>query len=365
MFALFIFLGNGLRENTMKRPNILLITADDLNWNSVGSYGCKTPECTPNIDALAAEGLRFNFGHVTIAVCQPSRGALMTGRYPHKSGQEGFHFINHRRDVPLLPELLREAGYLNGIIGKAWHSTPRQDFQWDFYEDMEDLGWGRDRELYHGFTRQFLAMAGDQGKPFFLMANTHDPHRPFHGNDADLYGKDGITYPPPSRVYAAEEVEVPGFLPDIPEVRWEIAEYASSVRRCDDVVGRILDALKETGMYDSTLIMFLSDNGMAFPFSKTNCYLHSTKTPWIVRWPGQVTPGTVNQEHFISGIDFLPTVLEAIGHTAPEGVDGTSFLSVLRNQKSRSRNRVFTQFHQTAGLRTRISRSMDQRTTRW
>lgn len=345
----------------MQRPNILLITADDLNWNSVGSYGCTTPECTPNIDALAADGLRFNHGHITIAVCQPSRGALMTGRYPHKSGQEGFHYINHRRDVPLLPELLREAGYLNGIMGKAWHSTPRQDFHWDFYEDMEELGWGRNKELYHGFARQFLAMARDQDKPFFLMANTHDPHRPFHGNDADLFGQDGITYPPPSRVYAPEEVEVPGFLPDIPKVRREIAEYASSVRRCDDVVGRILDALKEAGVYDNTLIMFLSDNGMAFPFSKTNCYLHSTKTPWIVRWPGQVAPGTVDTEHFINGIDFLPTVLDVVGHPVPAGVDGTSFLPVLQNRKSAPRDRVFTQFHQTANRRRYPMRCVQDR----
>ncbi len=101
---------------TSRRPNILLITADDLNWNSVGVYGCKTPECSPNIDALAAEGLRFNYAHVTIAVCQPSRGALMTGRYPHNSGQEGFHFINGC-NVPLLTEELQKAGYHNGIIG--------------------------------------------------------------------------------------------------------------------------------------------------------------------------------------------------------------------------------------------------------
>jgi N-sulfoglucosamine sulfohydrolase len=335
----------------MSRPNIVLITADDMNWNTVGAYGCQTPACTPNIDALAADGMRFNHGHVTIAVCQPSRGALMTGRYPHKSGQEGFHYINNRTDVPLVPEVLREAGYINGIIGKAWHSTPRQDFKWDLYEDMEDLGWGRDKELYHRNTTRLLEMAAEADKPFFLMANSHDPHRPFHGNDAELQGKDGISFPAPSRVYAPEEVEVPGFLPDIPEVRREIAEYASSVRRCDDTVGRILDALKEAGVYENTLIMFLSDNGMAFPFSKTNCYLHSTKTPWIVCWPGQTKKGAVDREHFVSGIDFMATVLEAAGAALPDNVDGRSFLSLLTGGKDSSRQRVFTQFHQTAARR--------------
>lgn len=332
------------------KPNILLITADDLNWNSVGAYGCRTPDCTPNIDALAAAGMRFNHAHVTIAVCQPSRGALMTGRYPHKSGQEGFHHINGS-PVPLLTEALSRAGYLNGILGKVGHSSPKQEFHWDFSRDMPELRWGRDSELYRAFTAEFLSMARAQGKPFFLMANSHDPHRPFHGNDAGLYGKDGITYPPPSRVFDPAEVEVPGFLPDLPEVRREIAEYASSCRRCDDTVGRVIDAIKAAGAYENTLIMFLSDNGMAFPFSKTNCYLHSTKTPWIACWRGRIAPGTVDTAHFINGIDFMPTVLEAAGVAVPAGVDGRSFLPVLMGGRDPRRSRVFTQFHETYGRR--------------
>lgn len=330
----------------MTQPNILLITADDMNWNSVGAYGCQTPECTPNIDALAAAGVRFNYAHITVAVCQPSRGALMTGRYPHRSGQEGFHHINGS-DVPLVTEELRKAGYLVGILGKVGHSSPKQEFRWDCCQDMPELAWGRDAGLYHGFAKQFVETAREAGKPFFLMANAHDPHRPFHGNDAELYGKQGITFPPPSRVYRPEEVEVPGFLPDIPEIRREIAEYASSVRRCDDTVGGIVAALKESGVYDNTLIMFLSDNGMAFPFSKSNCYLHSTKTPWLAVWPGVVGRGVVDNEHFISGVDFMPTALAAAGAPVPAGVDGTSFLSVLRGGRDETRTRVFTQFHET------------------
>lgn len=328
------------------RPNILLITADDMNWNTVGAYGCKTPECSPNIDALAADGVRFNYGHVTIAVCQPSRGALMTGRYPHRSQQEGFHHINHTT-FPLVTDELQKAGYLNGIIGKEWHSTPRRQFPWDFFETMISTCHGRDGSCYEAFTKEFITQAQKEGKPFFLMANAHDPHRPFHGNDDSLYNKGGITYPAPSRVYTPEEVEIPGFLPDIPDVRKEIAEYASSVRRCDDVVGCIMHALKETGVYENTLIMFLSDNGMAFPFSKTNCYLHSTKTPWIVCWPGRTAKGSVNNEHFIAGIDFMPTALEAAGIPIPEGLDGTSFLSALKGEPTAPRERIFTQFHET------------------
>ena len=344
----------------MNRPNILLITADDLNWNSVGAYGCRTPDCTPNIDALAAAGMRFNHAHVTIAVCQPSRGALMTGRYPHRSGQEGFHHINHQ-PVPLLTEALRQGGYALGILGKVGHSSPKQEFQWDFSRDMPELAWGRDAERYYGFARQFMEEARGSGRPFFLMANSHDPHRPFHGNDADLNGREGITYPAPSRVYRPDEVETPGFLPDLPEVRREVAEYASSCRRCDDTVGRVIAALKDTGAYGNTLIMFLSDNGMAFPFSKTNCYLHSTRTPWIVCWPGCIAAGMVDSTHFINGIDCMPTILDVAGLPVPAGVDGRSFRLLLEGRSDPRRSLVFTQFHEAYGGRRYPMRCVQDR----
>jgi N-sulfoglucosamine sulfohydrolase len=329
-----------------RKPNVVLITADDLNWNSVGAYGCKTPACTPHIDALAAAGMRFEHGHVTIAVCQPSRGTMMTGCYGHNSGQEGFYHIDAFR-FPLLTEELQRAGYLNGILGKIGHSSPRASFPWDYRLDMPELGWGRDLHIYGKCVAEFVGQAKEAGKPFFLMANAHDPHRPFHGNDERLYGKGGFTYPAPSRVYEPAEVEVPGFLPDIPDVRYEMAEYASSVRRCDDVVGRIVQELKDAGVFENTLVFFLSDNGMAFPFSKSNCYLHSTKTPLIATWPGKIAAGAVDREHFVGGVDLLPTVLDAIGAAVPDGVDGRSFLPVLRGQEDAQRDVIFTQYHET------------------
>ena len=101
----------------------MLITADDMNWDAVGAFGYPTAGTTPNIDRLTAEGLLFKHGHVTIAVCQPSRSALMTGRYPHLSGGEGFYHLRYK-DVPILPAILRAEGYDVGILGKVTHSTP-------------------------------------------------------------------------------------------------------------------------------------------------------------------------------------------------------------------------------------------------
>ena len=183
------------------------------------------------------------------------------------------------------------------------------------------------------------------------MLNSHDPHRPFHGApDERQLRNSGIPYPNPSRIYTPTEIEVPGFLPDIPAVREELAQYFSSVRRLDDTVGEVLKVLEEEKLLDNTLVMFISDNGISIPFAKTNCYLNSTKTPWIVRWPGIVKPGTRNTEEFISGIDFMPTVLDACGIAIPKHIDGKSFLSLLKGEKQSGREKVYTQFYETSAL---------------
>jgi N-sulfoglucosamine sulfohydrolase len=285
---------------------------------------------------------------VTIAVCQPCRSVLMTGWYPHRSGGEGFHRIR-KTDTPTLVEILAQAGYRCGILGKVGHCTPKASIRWDMSRDMGQLGLGRDPKLYHDAAREFFDQSAKAGRPFFFMANSHDPHRPFSGSDQEraAWGDREITRP--SRIFSQTEVEVPGFLPDLPEVRREIAEYYSSARRCDDTVGAVLKALAESGQENHTLVIFLSDHGMPLPFAKTNCYLHSTHTPWIVRWPGKVKPGSLDAEHFISGIDLMPTVLEALGLPRPDGMDGFSFLPLLTGGRQEGRERVFTQFHETSG----------------
>lgn len=326
--------------------NVLLITVDDMNWDSVGAFGSPVEGTTPNIDQLAAEGMRFFNAHVTVANCTPSRMALATGRYPHLSGGEGFHDLTVR-GVPFLARILRNQGYDVGVLGKVDGSTPYAAFQWDLAPDV-NLKQPRNPELYYQHAQDFMQEAADAGRPFFLMANLDDPHRPFHGPNKHS----------PSRVFAPEEVVVPGFLPDIPKVRQEIAVYYSAVRRADDTVGRLLDALDDTGMGESTLVMFLSDHGMAFPFAKTNVWRNSTRTPWVVRWPGVVEGGQVDTEHFISAIDYMPTVLDALGMDIPAGVNGRSYLPVLQGDDQDGRDLVFTQFHETSARREYPMRSV-------
>ncbi len=332
-----------------------------MNWDAVGAFGCPDDGTTPNIDQLAAEGMRFNHGHVTIAVCWPSRSAMMTGRYPHRSGGEGFFNLRHP-NVPILPALLRDGGYRVGILGKLGHSTPYADFQWDMVYDQHELGMGRNPTIYREHASNFVSQSKASGEPFFLMLNSHDPHRPFYGNDQqEWYSNTSSPAVAPSKTFTTDEVTTPGFLTDLPEVRLEISEYYSSVRRCDDTVGETLTMLREQGVADNTIVIFLSDNGMAFPFAKTNCYLNSTRTPWIMRWPGVITPNFIDNEHFVTGVDLAPTLLEAAGIEQAAGMDGKSFLPVLRGEAQVGRELAFTQFHQTAGKRNYPMRCVQNR----
>lgn len=326
-----------------KQTNILLITVDDLNYDSVGCFGCQVDDITPNIDKLASEGVRFNNSHVTIAVCQPSRSVLLTGRYPHHNGARGFEEID--ASVTTLPQVLHQNGFLNGIIGKEDHVAPKEKFFWDEYVQTycEEQGWGRVPDVYYTEVYRFLQRAKREGKPFFLMANSHDPHRPFVGSDDEEFYFGHHTTA--ERIYHADEISVPGCLPDLPDVRKELAQYFSSAHRADQTVGKILQALDDAGLRDDTLVLFLSDNGMALPYAKTNCYLNSTKSPYIMRWPGRIKAGTVC-DALVSGIDFTPTVLDVLGLDPIVDVDGTSMKHTILEGKEQYDD-IFTLFFKT------------------
>ena len=162
----------------VKHPNVLLFTADDMHCQSLESFGGKVPGLTPNLDRFAAEGMRFERAHVNVAICQPSRGVLATGRYGHNSGIMGF--MHTTRDIPTIMQTLQDAGYLTGILGKVGHSTPHANFQWDFVHDQNELGAGRDPQIYYEYCREFLQRCRQENKPFYFMVNSHDLHRPFH-----------------------------------------------------------------------------------------------------------------------------------------------------------------------------------------
>jgi N-sulfoglucosamine sulfohydrolase len=336
-------------QDAKPRPNILLVTADDLAYNSVGAFGCKVPGITPNIDKLAEQGIRFTHAHVNTAVCQPCRQSWMTGRFPHNNGAEGFEPID--RGVPTLPEQLKSRGYVNGILGKEIHHQPVERFFWDFIpfktekEGVWRSGHSRNPELFHRYSAKFFEIAKKQNKPFFLIANSHDPHRPFVGSEIDARSW-GDHKPPVSKQFAPDEIEMLGYLPDIEKVRKEVAQYYGNVYRCDQNIGAVLKALQESGLEDNTLVIFLSDHGAAFPFAKAQCYLNSTKTPLIVKWPGKTKPGSVDSTHFVTGIDLMPTMMEAAGLSRIPKLDGQSFLPLLSGKQQKGREYAYATFYQ-------------------
>ncbi len=336
----FLLLGLGPADGA--RPNLLLITVDDMSCDSVGVFGCKLKGTTPHIDKLARESLRFGHAHVQVGNCYPSRNVMFSGRYPHNTGVEGFYQVKPIK-FPVLCDLMKAGGYYTAIRGKVSHSTPYQPYPWD-----ADLTTGPDGSKLHlkdvpsygECTRRGIAAARAADKPFCLNINISDPHKPFwKPNDPHKV----------SRIFRPEEVPIPGFLFDHPDVRKELALYYTSVRRADDAVGAILRALEESGQKDSTIVMFLSDHGMPLPFAKTQLYHHSTRTPWIIRWPGVTKADSVNDSHMISAVDLLPTVLDMAVLKKPGALDGQSFVPIMRGQKQEGRHAVFKVYNENAG----------------
>ncbi len=321
------------------KPNVLLIVADDLSYDSVGFAGGVAPDITPNIDILHKQGISFKNAFNSVSVCQPSRQSMLTGLLPHKYGSFGFFPI--KKNVPTLPALLAKAGYLTAIIHKKHHMLPEALFGWHY--DNESLGLhdpdgvvGRDPEAFAQGFKKLINSAEDQGAPFFLVANSADPHRPFHGDPIEangwFFGYKKVTLKEPSRIYSADEVTVPPELPDLPGIREDLARYASSVRRLDDTVGACMEVLEASGKADSTIVIFVSDNGMPLPFAKFDTYLSSNRTPFLIRLPDRSAAGRVDESHLVSLMDVTSTVLELVGIPVPEGLDGKSLLPLIEGK---------------------------------
>ena len=345
--AAFNFCLSHLLTGGDKPLNLLLITVDDMSCDSVGVYGCKLEGTTPTMDRLASQSLRFEHAHVTVGNCNPCRNVMFSGLISHNNKVEGFYKVPDP-GWPHMVDLLKGEGYYAGIHGKVTHSSPYQPYAWD--DDLTISPAGKkahikDAKAYGESTIRGIETAKKQGKPFFLSINISDPHKPFwsevRGGGEDPYI--------PSRIYSPEEVPVPGFLFEDPEVRKELALYYSSVRRADDCLNEILKALKKSGEWNNTMLIFLSDHGMPLPFAKTQLYHHSTRTPLMVRIPGVTGNGKVEKRHMVSVVDLLPTVMDALQVNQPPRLDGRSFYPVLKGEKQEKRNFVIKEYHENAG----------------
>jgi len=334
---------------TAAKRNVVLFVVDDQGLDA-GCYGNPVIQ-TPNLDRLAADGTRFDYAFCTTASCSASRSVILTGLYNHANGQYGHqHGYNHFSSfdrVKSLPVLLGAAGYRTLAMGK-YHVAPKEVYRFD--------------ALVRANTRSPVEMAdkcrdfitAEDERPFFLYFCTSDPHRGGGRADElphkpDRFGNRPRGYPGITPVkYDPDKVIVPPFLPDSPECRAELAQYYQSVSRVDQGLGRLMRILKDAGEYEQTLIIYISDNGIAFPGAKTTLYEPGMRLPCIVRAPDQRRRGKASTA-MITWADLTPTILD-FGGAMPEKPDfhGRSFLAVLDQQAPEGWDEVYTShtFHE-------------------
>ncbi len=314
-------------QQASNRPNIVLIVSDDHGREAVGCYGNKVVK-TPNIDALAKEGVVFTNAFATVASCSPSRSVLLSGLYSHSNGMYGLqnreHHFSSYDTVQSLPVLLEKAGYRTARIGK-YHVGPESVYHFqkvlkdEIVDDPNSIG--RSPVEMADLCNDFIADSSSQ--PFFLYYATDDPHRSsaflpngspdFGGKVPNPFGNRKGGYPQVTEItYKPEEVTVPPYLTDTRGTREELAQYYQSISRLDQGVGRLIQHLKDAGKWDNTVIIYLSDNGAPFPGSKTNVYEPSLRLPCIMKLPYSTTKNFV-QDAMISWVDITPTLLDFAG----------------------------------------------------
>ena len=388
-----------LGVHAARQPNILLIVSDDQGWLDLGCIGTK-PVLTPNRDRLAAEGVRATNFYVTWPACTPSRGSLLTGRFPQRNGlydmiRNDLMNYGHRYtpdEYAVSPEMtlgldvreraigdaLRGAGYATGIVGK-WDMGQARRFLplqrgFDFFYGHGNNGidyYTHERygvpSLFRGnarteadkgtyatdiFKREALGFIRTQTtKPWLLYLPFNAPHgaSSFGKEDAaSAAGRKPGERPPPEGVQVLEKYSAPYLAKGIPD---PLARYYGAVTCMDEAIGEILATLRESGAEQDTLVIFFSDNGGSgnggnapLRGAKTTMWEGGLRVPFIARWPGRIPAGKVSDE-FLTSLEIFPTLLAAAGAEPPHGVklDGFDLLPVLRGEMKSPRAEMFWQ----------------------
>ena len=352
------------------KPNILIILVDDLGYGDLSSYGAKDLK-SPHLDALMADGMRFDSFYANCPVCSPTRAALLSGTYPDIAGVPGVIRTHPQhnwgwlsQDVTLLPNVLKDAGYHTSIIGK-WHlgleepNTPNGrgfDFFKGFLCDMIDDYYkhrrhginyfrenrkeidppGHATDLITEWGIDYVNDRKDKDEPFFMYLSYNAPHTPIQ---------------PPQDWYEKVKAREPG----ISDKR---AKLVALIEHMDDGIGQVINALKKNGQYENTLTIFSSDNGGQVNVGGTNgnhrggkqdMYEGGLKVPTCAVWPGKIKAGTHSNLVGIT-MDLYPTACAAAGAKVPGYVEGKSLLPTMLGQKqSFDRDLIFVR--REGGLR--------------
>ena len=367
--------------DTAQKPNIVYVLADDLGYGDLGCYGQKRIQ-TPNLDRLAAEGMRFRQHYAGSPVCAPSRCTLMTGKHTgHATRRSNRPYVPLQDDDVTVAEILKLAGYQTAVVGKWGLADTTSDFEpgtagkpnqrgfdywfgflsqkhaWNYYPDFV---WENDEQyvlngakyIHDLFTEKSLAFIRENRKaPFCIFVEYTTPHV----NNAFRHTDDNLPVP---------SLEPYG------DTDWPLIEkkYAAMVTRLDRDVGRIMKLLDELKIAEDTIVMFSSDNGAQSYAPHTKDFFESTgglrgykgqvyeggiRTPFVVRWPRAVKPGTIN-DHISAFWDLVPTVAELAGVQPPKSIDGISFLPTLKGEQQAQHDYLYWEFPSRAVCRQAI-----------
>ncbi len=304
-----------------KQPNFVIFIADDVSWDDFGCYGNDQVK-TPNIDNLAAAGIKFSNFYLTASSCSPSRNSIMTGRYPHNTGAAELH-TQPPLDMLSLPEMLKKNGYFTAQSGK-FHMGEyiRKGFD-VISEEYEEIG----NSGQESWMRVLKERPKDQ--PFFLWYASLDAHRDWGENQY-------------SGTHNPDDLTPPFYLVNKEKTRKDLAQYYDEIYRFDRRIGEIIEELKGQRVLDNTMIIVMADNGRPFPHSKTRVNDRGMKTPFVLFWPDKIEE---EQEcnSLVSVIDIAPTLMELAGIEAPESFQGKSFSALIDNPEKEFRNYVFAE----------------------
>lgn len=341
--AVIILIQLGAQGTTWadERPNFVFIIADDMGYEDCGVSG--NPKVrTVNLDRLAESGINFERAFLTCSSCSPSRSSMITCRYPHQTDAEQLHWPLPANQTTYV-QLLKDAGYYTAASGK-WHLGEAAKKHFDFVGEASSAGFqlpskatGNDPKPVMTDENNASGCAGwvktladrPTDKPFFLWLAAIDPHRDYLPNII-------------SEPHRAEDAMLPPFIPDTREVREDFALYYDEITRLDNYVGEVLKELDRQGVADKTMVVFVSDNGRAFPRCKTTVFDSGIHTPLFVRFP-KLVASNIRCQQLISSIDIGATILDLAGVKAADTMQGQSFKAVLENPKAEHRSAVFAE----------------------
>ena len=304
----------------MGKRSIVYIHCHDTG-RCIQPYGCAMD--TPNLLALAGEGVQFRQMHCAAPTCSPSRAALLTGQWAHSAGM--FGLVNRGFELEQtghhLAAWLGQQGY-NTILSGVQHVV--FDRNKIAYRHVLDNQWSPSLAI----ARDGLAaLDADAARPFFADFGFFDTHHPLPVQNPE-YDSDSILPPPP--------------LPDIPEARRDMAGFKTGAKHFDEAVGAVLDGLRERGLLDNTLVICTTDHGIAFPGMKCSLTCHGTGVFCLMRLPGVIQPGSVS-DALASQIDLFPTICALTGLEPPDWLQGKSLLPLLTGEREQVNEAVFAE----------------------